>query len=46
MLRWGMDDEPDWKQTGLAVEFWILTVIVGGALVYGAFLTLVSLVGL
>lgn len=37
------DDEPEWKRAGLAVEFWILTAITGGALVYGLFLALSAL---
>ena len=51
MLLWGMpfpdplgdDDEPEWKRTGRAVEFWALTAIISGALIYGAFLTLGAL---
>lgn len=38
------DDEPEWKQTGLEIEAWILTVLIGGALVYGAALALIGLV--
>lgn len=37
------DEEPEWKRIGMAVEFWTLTAIVGGALVYGIVLTFVSL---
>ena len=39
------DDQPEWKRTRLAVEFWILTAIVGGALIYGVVLSVVSLAG-
>lgn len=41
MLLWGMpfpnDDEPEWKRTGLAVEFWALNALIAGALIYGLF---------
>ena len=47
LLLWEMpfpdDDEPEWKRTGVAVEFWVLNAVIAGALIYGAFLTLTAL---
>jgi len=32
-----MDDEPRWQNIGLAIEFWVLTLICGYAFCLGIF---------
>ena len=40
-----MDDEPQWKERAIAIEFWLLAALTLGSLLYGLYCGLRSLVG-